>query len=170
MKTHSRLFPAAIALLLAVLPQIGFASLIQITGTSASAGQLGWFVVDDAVLAGDTSLVASQFYDFSFSDPTSSIVVNTSNVLTDTGFTYFGFISGVWTVVGGGGDSLTTVGGDAVWIAGTSYAEFNIGGGHFYDVHWSTTSYVAAPDTGSVAGLFGLACLGAFALRRRLAA
>jgi hypothetical protein len=144
---------------------------IQLTATSAASGDLGWFAVDDSILAGGTtSLVASQFLDYWFDDPLSAVALNPGNVDGDTGWTHFGLnSSGVWTVTGGGGDSLTDVTlGTSVWIAGTSYLRF--GGGQSYsDVVWSTSAYSSVPVPATLALFgFGLAALGIG--RRRKAA
>ena len=96
------------------------AGLIQITAESATSGELGWFAVDDAIFATDTSLVASQFYDYSWLDPVGGVSITPSAVLSDTGVTYFGLVGSEWTVTGGGGDSLTSAD-DALWVAGTSF-------------------------------------------------
>ena len=137
------------------------ATILQITGTSSSVGQLGFFVVDDAVLAVDTTLVASQFVSYSFVDPGSGITLNPSTVDGDTGFTRFGFLAGEWTVIGGGGDSLTDTDlGHGLWIAGTDFVSFNSSAPPSYsDVSWSTKALVSEPATLAIFGL-GLVALG----------
>jgi hypothetical protein len=134
------------------------AGILQITATSSSAGELGWFAVDEDVLAVDTSLQASQFFDFSFANPLGSLTFDPTNVLTDTGWTNFDFIGGEWTVTGGSGDSLTSSDG-AVWIALNTSVRF-IGEDNFTDVSWATTDFVSVPEPAALlllgAGLAGL--------------
>jgi hypothetical protein len=118
---------------------------VKITATSADHGLLGYFVVDVSVLEGDTSLVASQFADFYFADPLGVAVVTPANVPADTGRTLFDNSGGIWTVVNGSGDSLTTNDGYQVWIVGTDTVEFQWGSDYptidsINDVTWSTVS------------------------------
>jgi hypothetical protein len=115
------------------------AGLIQITADSAGSGELGWFVVDDAIFATDTSLVASQFYDYYWQDPLSSISITPADVMADTGVTYFELIGSDWIITGGDGDSLTTAT-SALWVASTNYVSFT-GYSYYADISWSTTDY-----------------------------
>lgn len=141
----------AVALLGLLFAGSANAGLIQITAESAASGTLGWFAVDDAVLATDTSLVSSQFYDYSWLDPIGGVSINPSDVPSPTGVTYFGQVGGQWTVIGGGGDSLTASIGEALWIAGSSYVWFR-GGSSYSDVTWTTTDYAASvPEPASIA-------------------
>jgi hypothetical protein len=143
------------------------AALLQITATSGTSGELGYFVVDDAILATDTSLVASQFYDYYFADPLSGYEITPSDVVSDSGVTYFSQIGGVWTVTGGGGDSLTDTNGDGVWIALDYYLDFTVsGGGTYDDVSWSTKDYAPVPIP-AAAWLLGSGLLGLIGLSRR---
>ena len=137
------------------------ATILQITGTSESVGQLGYFVVDDAVLVVDSTLVASQFVSYSFVDPSSGIILDPSTVDGDTGFTRFGLESGEWTVIGGGGDSLTDTDlSHGLWIAGTNLVSFNSSAPPSYsDVSWSTEALVSEPATLAIFGI-GLLAMG----------
>ena len=140
---------------------IANASLIKITASSDAAGELGWFAVDDSIFTTDTSLVASQFYDFYWYEDGISVKFTPLDVSTDTGTTNFGFIGGKWTVIGGTGDSLTHDEGYTMSITGSTYIEFvDLGVSSYSDVTWSTTAYSAVPVPAAVwlfgSGLFGL--------------
>lgn len=161
-----KILAAVLAVSATMVAGVASAATLKITATSASAGILGYFLVDDTVLASDTSLVASQFIDYSFSDPLDGFVVDPSSVSGDTGFTYFGYVGGTWTVTGGGGDSLTsTTAGRRVWIAGTSHLNFGSGGGSYSDVSWSTVDVSAVPLPASLPLL--AVCLGGLGLAVR---
>jgi hypothetical protein len=172
MRLKSKLFAAVLVpLLLTALSPVAHGALIKITGTSAASGELGYFVVDDGIFPPPPTfhpLYASDFSDYFFSDPLNpTFTITPADVPSDTGVTYFDFVSGVWTVVGGGGDSLTTATGGSLWIAGTSYAYLDDGSGtrHDYaDVSWMTTP---VPESSTIA-LLGIGLLGLrFARRRR---
>jgi hypothetical protein len=144
---------------------------LKISASSASVGGLGYFIVDDSVFTTTTALVASQFDSYFFSDPISGITLDKANVTGDTGVTFFGSIGGVWTVTGGGGDSLTdSVLGNALWIAGSSFVSFRSGGPPAYgDVSWSTADYISSTPVPSALPLFvtGLSTIGLFGWRRK---
>jgi len=168
MKRTRSTFLALLAVLLA--PMAANADLVQITAESDASGILGWFIVDEDVLAstpdyccGWPGLVASDFNDYFFDDPLGDAILDPTNVDGDTGYTLFDQVAGVWTVVGGAGDSLTDTDlGNAVYIAGDSYLSFS-GDNYYSDVTWTTT---AVPEPGTLA-LFGIGLLGMGAARRR---
>jgi len=160
----------AAAFLSLIVPAVAAdAATLQISATSAAAGDLGYFIVDDAVFATDTDLVASQFIDYSFTSPLSGVTLDPSTVDGDTGITSFGLVGGEWTVIGGGGDSLTdTDTGSYVWIASTWYIAFGGGHGYYRDVSWSTTELSAVPLPASLGLLaFAIGGVGLAAGRRR---
>lgn len=119
------------------------AGLIQFTANSASDGELGWIVVDEDVLSGDKSLLPSQFYDYSFSDPLSDLSLNPANILADTGTTYFAFVNNTWTISNGGG-RLKTADGLSIWIGGVNQLELRKDDVSYTDISWITTEYVVA--------------------------
>ncbi len=139
------------------------ASLIKISADSEVSGLLGFFVVDTLVLDSDTDLVASQFESISFADPDSTITINDANLGADDGITYFGWVGGVWTVTGGGGNSAANGAYDSLFISGVDYVRFRAGDSSFSnryrDVSWTTTA-VSVPEPSVIAllavGLFGL--------------
>lgn len=147
------------------------AATLQITATSASRGELGYFIVDEDVLETDRSLVASQYEDFRFVSPLSGQVYDPTTVLSDTGVTVFTQVAGEWTVTGGGGDSLTSASGN-VWVAGDNYVGMDNFTVSLYDVTWSTTEYavtvVPLPAGGGLL-LASLGIFGAVARRRKRA-
>jgi hypothetical protein len=152
-------------------PAAGNATILKITATSSSVGELGYFVVDDAVIVADSDkrLVASQFEDFYFSDPGSGVTLDTGNVGADTGTTIFSMLGGVWTVTGGAGQSLTdgTLG-NFFLVAGSFFARFEFPRTTYSDVSWSTATFVQVDEPGVMA-LFGLGLAGlGFARRRRM--
>ena len=151
-------------------PAVGNATILKITGTSLAAGELGYFVVDDAVIVADSDqrLVASQFEDFYFSDPASGVTLDTGNVVADTGETVFELVGGVWTVDGGVGQSLTdSTLGNSLLLAGSFFARFASPQTDYSDVDWSTAAFVQMDDPGVLA-LFGLGLAGlGFARRKR---
>lgn len=145
--------------------QAGF---IQFTANSASEGELGWIVVDEDVLSNDHSLLASQFYDYSFSDPLSEISINPADVLADTGTTYFSLVNNTWTITNGGGNSIITADGSSIWVAGVDQLKFKGGGASYNDVSWITTEYVVAMvSEPSSAFLLGLGTLMLLIKRRK---
>ncbi len=139
------------------------ASLIKISADSDLYGLLGFFVVDTLVLDSDTDLVASQFESISFADPLSTITINDANLGADDGVTYFGWVGGVWTVTGGGGNSAVNGTFDRLIVADSNYVKFRTHDGSvqnsYRDVSWTTTA-VSVPEPSVIAllavGLFGL--------------
>jgi len=146
------------------------AAIIQVTGTSAASGELGSFIVDEAVIAADADgwLYASQFEDFYFADPLGSEIFDLTTVIADTGRTIFSFIAGEWTVTGGSGDSLTNTSGAGVWIAGTSYLSFSGTGHDFSDVSWSTAVYEGSVPLPAPLALLGIGALALGIARRKI--
>ena len=149
------------------------AATLKISGESASAGLLGYFVVDDSTLTSWVGVYASDFITYSFYDAVSGLTYDPTTVDGDTGVTYSDLVAGVWTVVGGGGDSLTDADtSTGVWIAGTDYLLFTPYTS-YDDVTWTTTDYVMSavplPATGLLLGL-GFGVLGFAGKRRRRSA
>ena len=73
------------------------ATLLQVGADSNAYGGLGWFVVDDVTFGTDTSLVASQFYDYSWLDPIGGQLITPADVPSDTGVTHFSYLGSEWT-------------------------------------------------------------------------